>query len=188
MVLLEKDSWAEQPNEAAQKCFPSSRPRCCAQGERGSSAHPGPRTLKGTAGQRGGCRLLREGFPVPSAPAQREEEAPACPTPQLASAPSTPGNFCLIATFFPRPKTANRVALIFFFLYFKIRFFKVRFEEKITSSRSPSTSLCLPQTPGQNRDEFRENDNVISDQLQPARPPRTGQLGSWNHGDFKSLP
>lgn len=129
-MLPEKDFWAEQPNEAAQKCFPSAWPRSCGQGEGGSSEHPDPRTLKSTAGQSGGCRLLREGFPVPSAPAQGEEEAPTCPAPQLASPPSTPGNFCLIATFFPHPKTANRAALNFFgFLYFKIRFFKVRFEE-----------------------------------------------------------
>lgn len=39
--------------------------------------------------------------------------------------------FFLITTFFPHPKNANRAALIFFCcLYFKIRFFKVRFEEK----------------------------------------------------------
>lgn len=115
-VLLEKDFWDEQPNEAAQKCFSSAWPRCCGQREGGSSEHPGPRTLKATAGQSGGCRLLREGFPVPSAAAQGEEEAPTSPALQLASPPSTPCNFCLIATFFPHPKPANRAALIFFFL------------------------------------------------------------------------
>lgn len=82
------------------------------------------------------------------------------PAARLPSEHSGQYFFFLIATFFPHPKTAYRAALIFFFCfrYFKIWFFKVRFEEKITSSRSPFTSPCLPQTPGQNRDEFREND------------------------------
>lgn len=40
-----------------------------------------PRTLKATAGQSGGCRLLGEEFPILSAPAPGEKEAPTCPAP-----------------------------------------------------------------------------------------------------------
>lgn len=85
IILLEQKRLPglRSPARRLRRSFPSAgtsrgagRPRGCAEGElRAPRPCAAARTLKASAGQSGGpggCRLLRKGFPVPSAPAEEK--------------------------------------------------------------------------------------------------------------------